>query len=721
VSEIITKLGVETRQEAATWRGQPRTVPAPAAAPSIWQRAGLTTPVRVFAAAVIAAVPLGLLALAIGLLLMNSRDGDESAVRLGNTDEEELAAIVESLITADAASLATRFSGVVAREGAIIGGPVALAQVQPVSSDEWSARLASSDRSLYSVVKTPSEPFPWMQATGSRPALASLFEGARDFDVLLIVEDDVRQSPWRFSILDGRVVDIIIDRPDNPAGAPPQAQRPLLTKLANLMPSPADDPGSFLTLPPMELWPSLTGRTSTAPPRAADVRFPAFAPNGRSGKPELERAIDALVSADTAALSRAYPELAGREHHCAEIIDQFCNYREIRVPNDEWTRRLASAKRSLYAVATAVGMYTEIVLLVDSESRAGEAWVFAFDGVTIRGLTIYPPEPGMTAMPRLERMIEIGVPSPVYRLEQFFVRPPADDLPQPPLGHPLSVAMSDASVDALLSVVEARDLAAFASAIPSAGTSLRRCGEDDLILDARAAREWAADQLPRVRDVVSIISLPMGYLPKADHMIVMRTQVAPYRWASIAVLQGGGEILGLIEGEEHCGPDRLQPPESFLLPPPAQGLSSLDPGRRSGVGMIDEVLQVLKGGKEAEIISLIEYRPFPCGGERAPVCPPGSLTGTPVEAIPHEMCGPGFDTAAQAPGVLSRDWSQESLYAVTSLANGRDGALVILTGPDGSMALELEESKIVAISSGCGPAHPDSLLQGKTSYLLAPR
>src|SRR5688572_9757894 len=76
VSEILSKLGVESRQEAAAWRGQPRPVPTPAATPSIWQRAGLTSPVRVFAATAIATVAVGMLALAGGLLLMNSRDGE---------------------------------------------------------------------------------------------------------------------------------------------------------------------------------------------------------------------------------------------------------------------------------------------------------------------------------------------------------------------------------------------------------------------------------------------------------------------------------------------------------------------------------------------------------------------------------------------------------------------------------------------------------------------
>jgi DNA-binding CsgD family transcriptional regulator len=122
VSEIIGKLGVESRQEAAAWRGAPRGVPVPAAAPSAWQRMGLTSPVRVFAASMIATVAVGLLALAGGLILMSSRDGDDPAAPgvESRTGDEALDAMIESLLTGDAASLASRFAGVTARESEVL-------------------------------------------------------------------------------------------------------------------------------------------------------------------------------------------------------------------------------------------------------------------------------------------------------------------------------------------------------------------------------------------------------------------------------------------------------------------------------------------------------------------------------------------------------------------------------------------------------------------------
>ena len=135
--------------------------------------------------------------------------------------------------------------------------------------------------------------------------------------------------------------------------------------------------------------------------------------------------------------------------------------------------------------------------------------------------------------------------------------------------------------------------------------------------------------------------------------------------------------------------------------------------------MIDKVLDTIQDGNESELISLLAYQLVPCG-DRGPVCPQGALPGFLIAALPHKMCGPAFETPAEAPGALSRDWSQDALYAATSLQSGRDGALIVLTGPDGSFAMELEDGKIVAINSGCGPSRPDSLFVGVTNYLLPP-
>ena len=135
--------------------------------------------------------------------------------------------------------------------------------------------------------------------------------------------------------------------------------------------------------------------------------------------------------------------------------------------------------------------------------------------------------------------------------------------------------------------------------------------------------------------------------------------------------------------------------------------------------MIDAVLEVLQRGNEEEIIDLLTYRALPCAGA-GPTCPQGAPAGSLVDAMPNKVCVGGFDTADEAPGAVSRDWSQYALHAVTSLKDGREGALVVLASSDGPFAIELVEGKIVAINSGCGPGYPDTLFDGPTNYLLPP-
>jgi DNA-binding CsgD family transcriptional regulator len=55
VSEILSKLGVETRQQAAAWQGRPCAVPAAGLPAAIARYAGSLSPLKLAGAAVIAA------------------------------------------------------------------------------------------------------------------------------------------------------------------------------------------------------------------------------------------------------------------------------------------------------------------------------------------------------------------------------------------------------------------------------------------------------------------------------------------------------------------------------------------------------------------------------------------------------------------------------------------------------------------------------------------
>ena len=81
VSEILSKLGVESRQQAAAWQGRPRAVPAAGLPAALARYVGSLSPLKLAGAAVIAAAAIGLVALAAGVFLTdsNSSPGSEES------------------------------------------------------------------------------------------------------------------------------------------------------------------------------------------------------------------------------------------------------------------------------------------------------------------------------------------------------------------------------------------------------------------------------------------------------------------------------------------------------------------------------------------------------------------------------------------------------------------------------------------------------------------
>jgi hypothetical protein len=142
-------------------------------------------------------------ALAAGVLLTDSSraPADQDAVRDIDTGDEALDSIVESLLTDDAVGLATRFAGVTAREGYLIGGPVGFYQPREMQTAEWTARLASMRRTLHAIAR-PVEPGnpPAVLGQPSIPA-AVFFDRDRDYDVVLLTEGaSTLALAWRFSV-----------------------------------------------------------------------------------------------------------------------------------------------------------------------------------------------------------------------------------------------------------------------------------------------------------------------------------------------------------------------------------------------------------------------------------------------------------------------------------------------------------------------------------------
>jgi len=738
VSEILGKLGVDSRQEAAAWRGQPRGVPA--AAPSIWQRAGLTTPVRVIAATAVATVAIGLLALAGGLLLMSARDADEPSTNVeARTGDEALDILIDAVLIADAASLATRFAGVDAREGEVVGGPIGIYQPVTLTTAEWTGRLAASRRDLYAVVKAPAEPFAWNQYPVPALPRASVFAGARDYDVLLIVgELGLQETPWRLSIQDGAVVDIVIDTVRPSRTLQPTSTRPLLARLANLMPSLDTHRSAFVIAPPEEMWPPPVPQTGVAqygsgPPGPAGVMAPALAPDGRTGLPELNAAIDALVKQTPGQLRQTFSGLAGTQESCEPDPAQpsICNTSESRVPLDDWTERLASGKPALYSVYTYSSDDIAIVIAIDGGATAAEAWRFIYKGGKVVELSIQVPlsvSQPVGASPDYWSRVRSMTPQPDYDYERFFILPPLDRLPSPPRGYALSTRTADPGVDALLSVVEAgsqQDLVA-ALATPD-GTLFRGCRRYDETLDSAGIAAWAATTLPIVFNLASVTHLPAGYHPTAEHLIVFRTQLNPLLWSGFGLVEQDGKIIAVFDVERGCQVEVMYPPPSYIVPPPPGGAAGLDPARRSEIPLVDAVLDAGYAGDADALDRLISYRSAPCGIEFAPECPAGLAPGTLVEGLSSTACHGGHIKRDEAPAALIQLIQSSALYGITpqGITNGVPDPLLVLmvstkTERQNPASLVFDATSVVAISRNCSGLVPDWTLGGRPNFLLPP-
>jgi DNA-binding CsgD family transcriptional regulator len=730
VSEILGKLGVTTRREAAAWRGQPRMVPASLPS-SLAGRIRSASPLRLVAGAAIAAAAVVLIALAIGTAVMGTRSEHESAGFEHQTGDEALDAIIESLLSDDAAALASRFSGTAAREGQVIGGPVGLHQARPVPADEWIRRLADSARTLYAVVRDPREPYPWMQSIVPQVPRASVYDGRRDYDVLLVVEPTTDSLvAWRFSVLDHRLVDIVIDNPSFSSG-PDRSQLPLTARLVNLMPSLDDQRDSFVILPPEEQWPPPVIRSPGGPAPPANVASRSFAPDGRTGNAALDEAIETLLDEDAAGLASEFPDLAVAEQLCDPDPNHsgVCHSRNVRVPNKTWTQRLAAGRRSLYAVATNNPFEAKIFLAVDAGGDAAEAWVFGFDGRSIAQLTIHPPLPSAIRPPDLLSSsgyywssVENVTPDPSFQYEEFIVLPPKDRLPKPPAGHDLSVRTGAQGVDRLLVLVAARDAAGLAASAASPDPLLvRSCNDSDALQNAAGLEVWLREVLPRATKIDSVARVPAGYVPASQHLILIQTELNPYRWGTIGIYEDGGRVVGVLLAEVSCAPFALYPPGGFVVPPPAGGVPAADPSRRSGIAIVDAVLDAAYAGNEAAMGRLVSYQQVPCGAQDiGPPCPQGAPAGTPVEAIPSTVCHGGFETRDTAPQALVRDISNTGLYAIPVRSPPGATFVVMASAQGGSLAMSFDDNGVTGISRLCGPPQPEWLMTGNPSFLLPP-
>jgi DNA-binding CsgD family transcriptional regulator len=160
VSEILTKLGVQTRQEAAAWQGQPRRVFTLAPLAALLRKSNAHQLAGVGVAAGVAAV----LLLATGIALMNARDrdpqtsvaptavpGEERFAPDGRTGIAEVDAAIDALLHDDGDALNRAFSGITASEELRIQAEAPgsyTTDTLEVTAARWTARLAAARKSL---------------------------------------------------------------------------------------------------------------------------------------------------------------------------------------------------------------------------------------------------------------------------------------------------------------------------------------------------------------------------------------------------------------------------------------------------------------------------------------------------------------------------------------------------------------------------------------------
>jgi len=287
--------------------------------------------------------------------------------------------------------------------------------------------------------------------------------------------------------------------------------------------------------------PAATASTSPTP----TAFEPTFAPEGRTGIAELDQIIDDFVGMSAEELARTYANVSGRA---------FEGERDEILTASEWAERLTSAERFLFAAlreregsSISPPRQFNIILSVTEPGTDEAGWALAIDRGEIVDLAVGRFEP-------LSHTGEVG-----FNYERFLVLPPRDDLPQAPPAHTLSTRTGIAGVDALIAILEAHDGSGLATADvkPVVFSRCRVTKPEREDVATRRLNEVGQQAI----GIHAVIELPDGYLPTADHMIIVVLEVSPYLWSTAALIERGGAVVGF----DLCSADRpayAYPPQS---------------------------------------------------------------------------------------------------------------------------------------------------------------
>ena len=169
------------------------------------------------------------------------------------------------------------------------------------------------------------------------------------------------------------------------------------------------------------------------------------------------------------------------------------------------------------------------------------------------------------------------------------------------------------------------------------------------------------------------------------------------------------------------------------VPDPSRVLAAVAPPHpadvRTGIGIIDEVIEAVLGGDVDAVVAQVRLTTFECWTPTAiggpPSCAPGEPDGTPVEALPGLHCEGGYarepvDRSVQAwlagPGTLKlyavtegsfADWDVR--YAAVFVFETTGQERIAWIGPQGGItALGWGCVSIIPQGTGCAPPLPQA-------------
>jgi DNA-binding CsgD family transcriptional regulator len=247
VSEILSKLQVHTREEAAAWKPRPEPVLGIGTLGVLWQKVRLPGLAKATVVAALTAGVGAIVVLALGVLMQDSTPapGQPSHAPDGRTGEPGIDRIIDALVQDDAASLVARFEDVEARLFVENGERDGLASAQ------WTARFTVGDRELFAVYEGGNRDF-------STSAAGGVTLVPRDLTVVVrLTPPDGMQEVWRFGV--NRGLEPAMAAIEVATGRPYDVSRPAPASTIARMPWVVEEYARYLVLPAQEALPARPG------------------------------------------------------------------------------------------------------------------------------------------------------------------------------------------------------------------------------------------------------------------------------------------------------------------------------------------------------------------------------------------------------------------------------------------------------------------------------